>query len=430
MKNRLLITVGLLIAGAVVGAVSFFAIDHYYVTHSRSVSEEADRFVSEAGQRALISVEFEVEAPPDTPADQPLYLTGSEPALGNWEAAGIPLVRAENGKHRATVEVTQGIEYAYKITRGTWGTVEKGPGGEEIPDRMLLCDEPQVVKVAIASWVDGGKAIPHRITTSGDLRVHRKFQSRILGNERNIIVYLPPGYEQSDQRFPVLYVHDGQNLFDESTSYAGVEWRLDEAAQRLISERKIRPIIIVGIYNTPDRSAEFTPPPAGRAGEYAQFIVEEVKSFIDKTYRTRPERADTAMAGSSMGGLPTLVAAREHGDVFSQIALLTPFLRSDGEPVVQSMDLQSGWLKNTRVWLDMGPSPAKYYPGPDPVADAQAMVSIMTSTGMRPGEDFRFVELSDGEHSEASWQQRVPDVLEFLFGIDESDPTTAPTAAR
>jgi enterochelin esterase-like enzyme len=430
MKNRFLLTVVLLLAGALVGAVSYYAIDHYYETHSRSVTAETDQFIADAGQRSIIPVEFEVAVPPETPTDQPLFLSGSEPALGNWEAAGVPLVRGEDGKYRAVVEITQGVDYSYKITRGTWGTVEKGPGGEEIPDRTLHCDEPQVVAVTVASWVDGGKAIPYRISTSGDLRVHRKLQSSILGNERNLIVYLPPGYEHTERRYPVLYLHDGQNLFDESTSYAGVEWQLDEAAQRLISDGRIEPLIIVGIYNTPDRSAEFTPPPTGRADEYARFIVEEVKPFVDRLYRTRSDRDGTGIGGSSMGGLPTLYAAKAHPDVFSKVALLTPFLRVDGEPVAATLNVQSGWLKGMRVWLDMGPSPAKYYPGEDPVGDARALVAMFESAGLVSGVDYRFVEVTNGEHNEASWQTRVPDVLMFLYGATDAEPTTAPTAAR
>ena len=124
---------------------------------------QAEQFEAALKQRVLIPVEFEVTPPPQTPPDQPLYLSGSEPALGNWEAAGVPLHKGDDGKYRGTVEVTSGIEYAFKVTRGTWGTVEKGPNGDEIPNRPLVCDKPQKVEVQVASWVDEGKSVPTRV---------------------------------------------------------------------------------------------------------------------------------------------------------------------------------------------------------------------------------------------------------------------------
>lgn len=404
----------LLVLGAIVGFVAYFAIDRYYEGHRRSSESTAARFVADAQERKVIPVEIEVAVPPETPADQTLFISGSAPALGNWEAAGVPLERGSDGIYRGKVEVTAGVDYAYKFTRGTWSTVEKGANGEEIEDRSLKCDGPQVVKVMVASWVDRGQAVPARITISGDLRLHNKFMSKILGNERTIVVYLPPGYQDDEQqRYPVLYMHDGQNLFDERTSYAGVEWRMDEAAQTLISSGKIKPVIIVGIYNTPDRTPEFTPPPAGRADRYGKFIVEELKPFIDQTYRTLPDRANTALGGSSLGGLATLYLTKAQHAAFGQVALLTPFLRIDGKPAVEQIEASS--LNGVRIWLDMSPSPSKYYPGDDPLGDARELVKLLNAAGLKPDADYRYVELTDGEHTELSWQKRAPEVLTFLF---------------
>lgn len=121
-----------------------------------------------------------------------------------------------------------------------------------------------------------------------------------------------------------------------------------------------------------------------------------------------------------MGGLATLCIAKAHPDVFSQIALLTPFLRVDGKPLFDSPGADMAWLKGIRVWLDMGPSPAKYYPGDDPMGDARAFVNFLEASGLKRDIEFRFVEVSDGEHTEASWQVRVPQVLLFLYGNKES----------
>jgi predicted alpha/beta superfamily hydrolase len=219
-------------------------------------------------------------------------------------------------------------------------------------------------------------------------------------------------------------MQDGQNLFDGRTSYAGIEWKMDEAAQRLIESGQIKPAIIVGIYNSPDRTPEFTPPPTGRASDYAKFVVGEVKPFIDSHYRTMSDRANTAIGGSSMGGMVALWTARQHPDVFAQVAVLTPFLRVNEKPLSDLLGSDVGWLKGKRVWIDMGPSPRKYYPGDKPIEDAQAFVKVL-SAGLKGDVDYKYLELNEGEHTEASWQTRVDQVLLFLYGIGGTSPTTS-----
>src|SRR6478672_12725552 len=144
-------------------------------------------------------------------------------------------------------------------------------------------------------------------TLTGDVRTHERFHSRYLEHDRTIIVYLPPGYEpRSADRYPVLYLHDGQNVFDRATSI-GEEWHVDEVAQALITAGELEPLIVVGIYNTGvHRIDEYTPTPSadggGRAEDYGRMLVEELKPFIDSTYKTLPSAASTALGGSSLGG--------------------------------------------------------------------------------------------------------------------------------
>src|SRR6266550_8256995 len=155
-------------------------------------------------------------------------------------------------------------------------------------------------------------------TLTGNIKRHRAFQSRILGNRRDVLVYLPPGYRRfSLRRYPVLYLHDGQNVFDAATSFAGVEWGVDETAQRLIRRKLIEPLIIVAVANTgPDRIHEYAPTRCiidskakrkkrsrGLARKYGKFLIQELKPFIDSKYRTKPEAEFTGLGGSSLGGL-------------------------------------------------------------------------------------------------------------------------------
>src|SRR5205823_2790925 len=133
---------------------------------------------------------------------------------------------------------------------------------KDIDNRSFTASKDVKLAVNVTRWRDDGKAIPGRVTTTGNVILHKNaIRSPLLGNQRSLVVYLPPEYEKNkDQRYPVLYMQDGQNLFDESTSFQGIEWRLDETAQQLISQKKMEPLIIVGVYNAETRTAEFTPP--------------------------------------------------------------------------------------------------------------------------------------------------------------------------
>lgn len=421
MKRTIAITLGL-------GVVALGSVGIWYWTRTSAINSELAKFEADFKNKRMVKVDVAVAAPPETPADQPLYLAGSAPSLGNWEAAGVPLQKGPDGKHHATVEVMSGIEYGYKVTRGTWSTVERAAGDKDLPNRTLLVTNDSPVDVTVATWVDGGKSIPNRVTTSGEVRLHKKFASKALGNERTIIVYLPPTYGKDDAaaagapRFPVLYVQDGQNIFDEATSFAGVEWNMDEAAERLAKANGMEPAVIVGIYNTEQRTPEFTPPGLGdgasaRGDAYGKFVVDEVKPFIDKTYRTKPDKENTGIAGSAMGGLITLHVAKNHPDEFSKIGVLTPWLRVGNKTLLDSWNGDVSWLKDKRLWLDMGDRTTKNYPGEKPIEDAQQFVKALADAGIKPGENFQYTEVTGdgGEHNESGWSTRVDQVLAFLF---------------
>src|SRR5215213_5718683 len=172
----------------------------------------------------------------------------------------------------------------------------------------------------------------------GQLRRHEQFHSLYLEHDRDVLVWLPPGYDGSDGRsdgrstnvrYPVLYMHDGQNLFEPHTAFQkGEHWKVGETATELIEAGRIEPLIIVGIYNTGEaRIDEYTPTDdaklgGGHADDYGRMIIEELKPLIDRTYRTQPAR--TGLAGSSLGGLASLHLGFTHPQVFSRIAALSP----------------------------------------------------------------------------------------------------------
>src|ERR1051325_10289145 len=181
-------------------------------------------------------------------------------------------------------------------------------------------------------------------TLTGDIRFHRKFHSRFLPADRDLVVYLPAGYEQeTTRRYPVLYMQDGQNLFDAATSFfLGAERHFDESAEQLINSHTIKPLIIVGIYSTElERINDYTPTPApgtyrgGRADLYGRMLIEEIKPFIDSTYRTRPSRSDTGRGGASLGGLVSVYRGLKYANVFGKLAVSSPACDWDDEMIVR-----------------------------------------------------------------------------------------------
>ena len=432
----------LVVAGTGVLAVALLGIGGWYVAHTKATEAELSRAVAAYESRTPVPVNFVVSVPANTPKDQVLYVSGSVPALGNWDAAGVPLTRTDDGKYAATVpDLLNGLEYKFKVTRGTWGTAEATPDGKESDDHTFTAAKDARVEVAIPNWMDGGKAVPGRVTLTGNVIVHKNaLKSKLLGNARTLIVYLPPDYEKNkEQRYPTIYFQDGQNIFDEATSYQGIEWRLDEAAQKLITERRIKPAILVGVFNSGEqRAAEFTPPfAAGTVKEqpkgdaYARMLVEEAKPFIDNAYRTAPDRQNTMIGGGSMGALIALYTAKQHNNVFGQVIALSPWLRigeKGDKPLVDELVGDGAWLKNTRLYVDMGTSPGHNYPG-DPaqaIPDAQQLVAAVEKAGVPQGEQFIYREIEGGTHNEAAWQATAEQVLLAVLGTSQAQPATAP----
>ncbi len=254
-------------------------------------------------------------------------------------------------------------------------------------------------------------------TITGDVRTHEAFHSRFLAHDRTIVVYLPPGYDAaSATRYPVLYLHDGQNVFDRATS-VGEEWRVDETAQELISRGEIEPIIIVGVYNTGEHRIDEYAPTArpdkgggGHADDYGRMLVEELKPFIDATYNTLPSAASTALGGSSLGGLLTIHLGLRFPTAFSGLAVLSPSVWWDDRVILREVEAVPYKLP-LRVWLDAGTAEGD----PSVIPDARALRDALVAKGWQEGVDLAYLEAEGGRHDEQSWSERVSGVLRFLF---------------
>jgi predicted alpha/beta superfamily hydrolase len=259
-------------------------------------------------------------------------------------------------------------------------------------------------------------------TLTGNIRRHCGFRSKILGNRRDVLVYLPRGYSRfSRKRYPVLYLQDGQNVFDAATSFSHTEWGVDETAQRLIRQDLIEPLIIVAVANTgDDRIHEYAPTPGvidsnakrkkrskGLARSYGRFLIEELKPYIDKKYRTKPEAEFTGLGGSSLGGLLTLSLGLWFSNVFRRLIVMSPSVWWDDQVIVKMVDKIDNTLP-LKIWLDAG----THEPGWE---RARALCAALIEKGWRPFEDLAYTEVEGGDHSEAAWAERVEPALRFLF---------------
>jgi predicted alpha/beta superfamily hydrolase len=250
---------------------------------------------------------------------------------------------------------------------------------------------------------------------SSKLELYRDFHSEYLPDDRNVIVYLPPDYERSDRRYPVMYMHDGQNLFDPETSFVqGRTWQFGEHADQLIRAGEIEPLIVVGVYNTPRRLEEYTHARdkrmgGGEAQKYGQLLVEELKPWIDDAYRTLPDEANTAMGGSSLGGLVSLYLGLERAETFGKLAVMSPSIWWNHKSILGYVNEYDGppWPK---IWLDVGDGEGRRVH-----ADVDLLYQRLKTNGWKPEVNIHYQLAVGGTHDEAAWAARVGDMLRFLF---------------
>jgi len=294
--------------------------------------------------------------------------------------------------------------------------------GEDLVPRVSAAETE-----LITQWLDYEAAFPAgRHTVTGTIKVLRRFYSPQLGNSRDILVYLPKGYPAGKRRYPVLYMHDGQNLFDAATSFAG-EWHVDEALEELAGQGI--EAIVVGIPNIGARRHQeyipFLSPdlPDVQGKQYVAFIADTLKPVIDRDFRTLPQRTHTGILGSSLGGLISLYAFFARPQVFGLVGALSPSLRWGNKGVFPFVE-GAGFVPG-RVYLDVGTAE-----GSKPSADTQprpsspegyvqqvrAMNALLAQKGYRPGEDLLYVEEEGGIHHESAWAPRLPAALRFLLG--------------
>ena len=249
------------------------------------------------------------------------------------------------------------------------------------------------------------------------LHKHEQFASQLIDEKYDFIVYVPQAfYDEPNRFFPVLYLHDGQNLFDPETSFIkGNYWRVGETADALIASGEIEPLVIVGIYNTGEkRIDDYTPVEdrrlgGGKADAYGQMVVDELRAFVAHQYRTLAGAANCGMGGSSLGGLVTMYLGMRYPDVFGKLAVLSPSVWWRDRVILRFVEQLRGKTGQS-IWLDIGTSE-----GRRALTDARSLKRLLLRKGWRQGRDLQYREIEGGKHSEYAWADRVGPMLKFLF---------------
>jgi predicted alpha/beta superfamily hydrolase len=260
---------------------------------------------------------------------------------------------------------------------------------------------------------DGHPPSASPAAVTGDLRFHPSIGGTGIA-PRMVTVWLPPCYnDEPERRYPVLYMHDGQNCFDPARSAFGMEWRMDEEATRLIGEGRIEHLIIVAVdCNGAKRIEEYGDTALGAA--YRDYLIQVVKPLVDRTYRTKPDRDNTAVMGSSMGGCVSFLLLWEHPEIFSRAGCLSPAF---DVPVTERVRLYQGERKPIRFYMDNGEVGLEK----KIQKHCDRMMALLPGKGFQEGLDYQWFLDAGAEHNENAWAARVWRPLEFMFGICSGD---------
>ena len=308
----------------------------------------------------------------------------------------------------------------FKFTNGSWGSVETNSEGLNIENRSYIFEkEGDTVVVKIANWTNSINVIKNTTATENVFILSEDFEIPQLNRKRRVWVYLPPNYEKSEEAYPVLYMHDGQNIFDKSTSFSG-EWEVDETLNKLYEQYDFK-LIVIGIDNGQEkRLDEYSPwvhsEYGGGEGEaYVDFLVNTLKPYVDDNYRTLSGREYTVIMGSSMGGLISYYAALKYPNVYGKAGVFSPALWFSEKSYDYAKT--KGNLKETKMYFLAGGKEGgdvSYNEISQTVKVTNTVVELLNEEGF-PSKNIISKTVSDGEHNEHFWKTEFEEAILWFF---------------
>jgi predicted alpha/beta superfamily hydrolase len=354
---------------------------------------------------AQFTVRIKLDAVPYKYKNNAVYMAGS---FNSWSPANDNYKFSDNS---LTIKLAAG-NHEFKFTRGSWDNVECSADGSDIANRLIQINSDTLLTFSISGWKEERKH-----TASGNVQILSEvFEMPLLHKQRHLWIYLPPGYEKSKTRYPVMYMHDGQNVFDEYYAPFG-EWGVDECLDSLITQGKPGCIIVAIENGQMDRMSEYNPfeftwkgekdtvtfPP--KANEYLNDIIETVKPFIDKRYRTLSSKENTIITGSSMGGLISYYAAIKYPDIFGKAGIFSPaFWTASG---IDSLTDASGSNMKGKYFFYMGGKEGGTY--------IEDMKRIREKVGANSSALIYSVIDPEAEHKEKYWRKWFAEFYNWIM---------------
>jgi predicted alpha/beta superfamily hydrolase len=363
-------------------------------------------FIATAQHHVIITV---INLPPE-PRSYDLFMAGS---FNGWRPADDKFMFQRKGTGQFYIELKLAAgNYEYKITRGGWDKVECTKNGFIVPNRLLKVTSDTLITIDVEEWQDNFKAKPKTSTASANVKVmDTAFSIPQLKRTRRIWIYLPEGYSKNQKaRYPVLYLHDGQNVFDDATSFSG-EWGVDE----FLDTTHLQKPIVVAIDNGGNkRMNEYCPYDfstknfsngKGEGSLYVDFLVKTLKPYIDNNYRTKKERQHTLVAGSSMGGLISMYAVLKYPKVFGGAGVFSPSFWI--APKIYDDVKQKGGKVRAKIYFYAGGEESEEMV-PDMMKAADLIKKFSRSS-------IKTVVNDKGKHHEPSWRNEFPAFCKWLI---------------
>lgn len=346
--------------------------------------------------------------PNNTPDNAQIYMASSASA---WKANDKRFLfqKTQDNSYILTLKDVQ-LPLEFKLTLGSWQTVELNAQKEDIANRKVN-EAKDSIFISVENWKDIETSNIRQSTATYNVKkLSKTLEITSLKRQRNIWIYLPPDYDSSQKYYPVLYMQDGQNVFDDSTSYSG-EWKVDELLNQYFEQTQKGFIVVAIEHGNEFRIEEYQPWQhkeygAGKGKEYAEFLVKTVKPYIDNHYRTLSDASNTVILGSSMGGLISFYASMQYPHIFGKAGLFSPSFWI-AKPYLQDFINSFDHKTKPKIYFLVGMLEGKVM--------YQDSEEIFYNLQAKEFKNITFAKRIDGKHNEGFWSREFLNAMEYLF---------------
>ena len=358
------------------------------------------------------------ELPEIHDTEKGIYISGN---FEGWSGGNETYkLQEKDGEYTITLPKSENL-ILFKFTQGSWDSVESDSKGSSVENHTHNFEVPNdTVKIKIAGWTNNFKIEDPSTAAKNVSVLSEDFQIPQLNRTRRVWVYLPPDYHSSKESYPVLYMHDGENLFDKKTSSYSNEWEVDETLNKLFKEKQLK-LIVVGIDNGKDKRLDEYSPwvnkkyGGGEGDAYLDFLVNTLKPHIDSNFNTLKDKDNTAIIGSSMGGLISHYAALKYPEIFGKVGVYSPAFWF--APQIINFSKQKASPHDTKIYFLAGGKEGenvRFNEISQTVKEMNHMVSILTQNGF-PSENLKSKVIPDGKHNETLWRESFEETIMWLF---------------